>query len=76
MGQVIIDFTMINEPVTMMQVLLREVETFCQGTDKNVVALKEEILNAPSIPTIESILEREFGDELKIRDKYTGKNFG
>ena len=72
MGKVIIDFAMIGEPVMMMQTLLREVETFCEGTDKNVVALKEEIMNAPTIPTIEGILKREFGDELKIRDKYKG----
>lgn len=75
MARVIVDFTMIDDPINMMQTLLREVEKLCIEKNKNSEALKQEILDAPSIPTIESIIEREFGDELKIRDKYTGKTF-
>jgi hypothetical protein len=72
MGKVIIDFSMIGEPVDMMQTVLREVETFCSELDKNPQSIKEEILNASTIDMIESILKREFNDELKIRDKYRG----
>lgn len=75
MARVIVDFTMIDDPVNMMQTLLREVEKLCIEKNKNSEDLKQEILDAPSIPAIESIIEREFGDELKIRDKYSGKTF-
>ena len=76
MSKVIIDFTMIGEPVNMMQTVMREVETLCVEQGKDPMPIKEEILNAPTIPEIEGILKREFGNELIIRDKYRANNYG
>lgn len=74
MSKVIIDFTMIEEPVKMMQTLQREVEVLCDEMGKAPGPIQEEIMNAPTIAQIEGILKREFDDKLKIRDKYRSKN--
>jgi len=65
---------MIGEPVNMMQTLLREVNTLCTEQGKEFEPLKDEIMGAPTIPEIEGILKREFGNELIIRDKYRANN--
>ena len=74
MSKVIIDFTMIGEPVSMMQTLQREVQTICAEMEKDPEPIQKEIMNAPTIAQIEGILKREFGNELKIRDKYRATN--
>ena len=74
MSKVIIDFSMIGEPVAMMQTLQREVRKLCVEMEKESEPIQEEIMNAPTIAQIEGILKREFGDKLKIRDKYRATN--
>lgn len=65
---------MIGEPVAMMQTLQREVEVLCDELGKSPGPIQKEIIEAPTIAQIEGILKREFGDNLKIRDKYRGTN--
>jgi hypothetical protein len=74
MSKVIIDFTMIGEPVDMMQTLQREVRTLCVELERDSEPIQKEIMEAPTIAQIEGILKREFGDKLKIRDKYRATN--
>ena len=74
MGRVIIDFSMIGDPVNMMQTLQREVRVLCVEMQKESEPIQQEIMEAPTIAQIEGILKREFGDKLKIRDKYRASN--
>ena len=74
MGKVVIDFTMIGEPVNMMQTVMREVQTFCEELGKEAEPIQKEIMEAPTIAQIEGILKREFNGELIIRDKYKANN--
>ena len=74
MSKVIIDFSMIDDPLKMMQTLQREVSTICVEKEIDSEPIQKEIMEAPTIEQIEAILKREFGDELKIRDKYRGRN--
>lgn len=74
MSKVIIDFSMIDQPVAMMQTLQREVRTLCIEMEKDSEPIQKEIMEAPTIAQIEGILKREFGDRLKIRDKYRTTN--
>ena len=74
MGRVIIDFSMIDDPVNMMQTLQREVRVLCVEMQKESEPIQQEIMEAPTIAQIEGILKREFGDKLKIRDKYRASN--
>jgi hypothetical protein len=74
MSKVIIDFSMIGDPVNMMQTLQREVAKACVEMEKDSEPIQKEIMEAPTIAQIEGILKREFGDKLKIRDKYRATN--
>jgi len=64
MGKIIISSKILSEPINMMTVTLREVETLCEELGKDPTSIKQEILEAQTIFDIETILEKNFPGEI------------
>ena len=76
MGRVIISHNIIQEPVMMMQVVLREVEAGAVEKNLDPAPIKQRILDAPTVANIVDILDEIFGGEIVVLDKYQKKVHG
>jgi len=63
---IIISSRILTEPIQMMQVTLREVETLCADAGIDPMSIKERILSAESIFDIQKILDESFPGEIVI----------
>ena len=66
MGKVIISDKILTEPIMMMTVVLREVETILVARGEDPTKLKEKILAAETIPAIQYLVKEAVGDEIII----------
>jgi hypothetical protein len=67
MSKIIISSQILGEPINMMSVVLREVETLAIEKGLDPKPIKESILSAPTIPDIEDILFKYFEGEIILR---------
>ncbi len=73
MAKVIISHNIIEEPVMMMQIVLREVEAGAIEKNLDPEPIKQRILDAPTVANIVDILDEIFGGEIVVLDKYQKK---
>ena len=75
MGKVIVSQDIIQDPVAIMNVLLREVEIQAAQNGMDPVPIKEQILVAPTIEKIQTILGENFeGDLVLLEKNYISKS--
>jgi hypothetical protein len=67
MSKIIISSAILDEPINMMNVLLREVDSLSEEMGLNPEPIKKSILAAPEISDIEDILAHNFGGEIILR---------
>ena len=66
MSKVIISNKILTEPITMMTVVLREVEAILVARGEDPTELKTKILAAETIPAIQYLVKEAVGDEIII----------
>jgi hypothetical protein len=66
MGKIVISSRILTEPVQMMGVLLREVESLATEAGIDPDPIKQEILSAETVESIEAVLEKYLPNEIII----------